>query len=54
MTTKNDELMGLIRSRNRIGIPFTIVYGPGAPGGILLEEIFSSEDLVRAIETAAK
>ncbi|MDR1375341.1 MAG: thioredoxin family protein [Holosporaceae bacterium] len=52
MTHKNDELMQLIRNNHRVGIPFTIVYGPGAPKGILLGEMPSVPEVIEAIKKA--
>ncbi|MDR3186841.1 MAG: thioredoxin family protein [Holosporaceae bacterium] len=53
MTHKDDELMQLIRSHHRVGIPFTIVYGPRAPEGILLGEMPSVDEVVEAIKKAS-
>lgn len=53
ITKYHDELMKFIRSHGRNSIPFTIVYGPNAKDGIVLDEIPSAEDVVTAIEKAA-
>jgi thiol:disulfide interchange protein len=53
MTQKNDNLMHFIHWHHRVGIPFTIIYGPGARDGILLAELPSVEDTVDAIKIAA-
>jgi suppressor for copper-sensitivity B len=52
MTRKNDTLMKIIENHNRAGIPFTIVYGPRAKNGIVLDEILTADTLVEAIENA--
>jgi suppressor for copper-sensitivity B len=50
MTKKSDALMKFISNHNRVGIPFTIIYGPRAPNGILLNEILTSDALIKAVE----
>ena len=50
ITTKNEQIFDFIRSHKRIGIPFTMVYGPKAHKGILLSEIFSMEEILEAIK----
>ncbi|MBR1735133.1 MAG: thioredoxin family protein, partial [Alphaproteobacteria bacterium] len=52
MTLKNDSLMKFISDHGRVGIPFTIIYGPHAKKGILLPEIFSIDELKTAISKA--
>ncbi|MDF0596882.1 protein-disulfide reductase DsbD family protein [Psychromarinibacter halotolerans] len=37
----------------RYGIPFNAVYGPGAPDGIVLSEILSSDAVIDALRSAA-
>ena len=37
----------------RYGIPFDAVYGPGAPGGLVLPELLSRESVLSALEKAA-
>ena len=37
----------------RYGIPFDAVYGPGAPGGLVLPELLSRESVLGALEKAA-
>lgn len=53
LTEKSEELMRFIHSFGRVGIPFMIIYGPNAKSGILLDEIPSVADVIKAIETAA-
>ena len=49
-------LEGLIHSYlesfGRYGIPFNAVYGPGAPEGIVLPELLSSDAVLEALEQA--
>lgn len=52
ITTKDDRLMKFINDRGRVGIPFTMVFGPNAKDGILLPEIFSFTELKEAISKA--
>ncbi len=52
LTRKNNELMHFIHEHNRVGIPFTIIYSRNAKDGIVLDEIPSAEDVVKAIERA--
>jgi len=42
-----------LASYGRYGIPFDIVYGPGAPEGILLPEILTSGTVLSALDRAA-
>jgi thiol:disulfide interchange protein len=52
MTKKNNPLMKFINNHGRVGIPFTIVYGPHAQDGILLDEILMKSALIEATERA--
>lgn len=54
MTKKNDFLMKFINKHNRVGIPFTIVYGPKKKKGILLSEIPSVKELKNAIHNVSE
>ncbi|MDR2107476.1 MAG: thioredoxin family protein [Holosporaceae bacterium] len=53
LTPGDDALMRFISARGRAGIPFTAVFGPGAPDGILLSEIPTAEEAVKALNAAA-
>lgn len=53
MTRKNDSLMKFINNHERVGIPFTIIYGPKSKDGILLSEIPSVNEVLNAIEKAS-
>jgi suppressor for copper-sensitivity B len=55
ITKKNDSLIKFISNHNRVGIPFSIVYGPRAPNsGILLNEILTEDAVLEAIEKAKR
>ncbi len=52
--TKPDAaIAAYLGSHDRYGIPFNIVYGPGAPRGILLPEILSEAGVLDAFQRAA-
>ncbi|GEA59818.1 suppressor for copper-sensitivity B [Vibrio comitans NBRC 102076] len=51
-TRPSDRVTGFLRSYNRYGVPFNIVYGPNAPQGIALPTVLSSEAVLTAIEQA--
>ena len=52
--TKPDaEIAQFMREHGRFGIPFNIVFGPRAPGGIPLSEILSTSSLSAAFNDAA-
>ncbi|MDR2781400.1 MAG: thioredoxin family protein [Holosporaceae bacterium] len=53
MTKKDDTLMQFIHKHGRVGIPFTVVYGPGAPNGITLDEILTLDKITNAIKKAS-
>ena len=37
----------------RYGIPFNVVYGPGAPGGVVLPELLSAATVDAALSKAS-
>lgn len=51
-TRPDERISRFLEANNRYGIPFNAVYGPGAPNGIILSEILSSQDVMMALETA--
>ena len=53
MTKKNDFLMKVIIEYGRVGIPFTLVFGPKARNGILLSEVLTVSELKNAISRAS-
>ncbi|MBI1220808.1 MAG: copper-binding protein [Rhodobacteraceae bacterium] len=51
-TRPNEAITSYLKSFGRYGIPFNAVYGPGAPGGIVLPELLSSEAVLDALQRA--
>ncbi|QUJ66208.1 thioredoxin family protein [Photobacterium sp. GJ3] len=51
-TIPNDTVTSYLQSYGRFGVPFNIVYGPAAPEGIPLPVIYTSEQVMQAIEQA--
>ncbi|GAL12141.1 membrane protein suppressor for copper-sensitivity ScsB [Vibrio astriarenae] len=41
-----------LRANNRFGVPFNIVYGPGAPEGIPLPVILNDQTVLDALNKA--
>jgi suppressor for copper-sensitivity B len=52
-TKPSDYVTGFLQSYGRFGVPFNIVYGPGAPQGISLPVILSTDDVLNAIRVAS-
>lgn len=50
ITQKNDEVMNFIKRHSRIGIPFTIIYGPKNKQGIVLSEMPSISEITKTID----
>lgn len=53
-TNKDAHIAQYLMQHNRSGIPFNMVYGPGAPEGIILSELLSKSELLQALEQAQK
>lgn len=51
-TVPNDYVTTYLKSHNRYGVPFNIVYGPSAPYGIELPVILTSQAVINALEQA--
>ncbi len=51
-TLPNDEITDYLTGFGRYGIPFNIVYGPGAPDGKLLPELLSVDAVLSALDEA--
>lgn len=49
ITKKDEAVTKFLHQHNRVGIPFMMVYGPKSKEGILLEEIPSINDVIKAI-----
>lgn len=52
-THSDPKISAFLKEYGRAGIPFNIVYGPGAPQGIILSEWLTKEDVMRALLQAA-
>ena len=51
--TRPDEAIDrYLKANNRFGIPFNAVYGPGAPEGIVLPEVLTTQSVLDAIDAA--
>ena len=53
-TRPNAAIAAFLAQHGRFGIPFNIVYGPGAPGGITLPELLTSDAVTAAVAKAGK
>ncbi|MCW9033072.1 MAG: protein-disulfide reductase DsbD family protein [Rhodospirillales bacterium] len=51
-TKPNETIADYLSSYNRYGIPFNVVYGPGAPEGIVLPEVMTPDMVMAAIKKA--
>jgi len=51
-TRPSQEIADYLASFGRYGIPFDAVYGPGAPGGVVLPEILRTDSVLAAIDKA--
>ncbi|WP_407331116.1 protein-disulfide reductase DsbD family protein [Enterovibrio sp. 27052020O] len=51
-TVASSSVTQYLQKHGRFGVPFNIVYGPGAPQGIPLPVILSSDAVLRAIDVA--
>jgi suppressor for copper-sensitivity B len=52
-TRPSDAIAQYLAANGRYGIPFNIVYGPGAPNGIALPELLTVDLVVQALDKAA-
>jgi suppressor for copper-sensitivity B len=52
-TRPSDQIAAYLASFGRYGIPFSVVYGPDAPHGILLPELLTSASVMAALSAAA-
>jgi len=53
-TRPNDSIAAYLKSFDRYGLPFNVVFGPGAPNGIVLPELLTQEIVLDAIDTASR
>jgi suppressor for copper-sensitivity B len=52
-TQRDETIAGYLQSYGKYGIPFNIVYGPGAPEGIVLPELLTQDAVLDALAVAA-
>lgn len=52
-TRPDPQIAAYLKNFNRAGIPFNVVYGPGAPQGIVLPELLTQEAVLGALDKAA-
>jgi len=52
-TRPDDTISRFLERHNRYGIPFNIVFGPGAPSGIALSEVLTPTSVLDALDTAS-
>ena len=53
-TNPDPVIATYLHKYGRYGIPFNVVYGPGAPAGIMLPELLSNADVNAALDKAEK
>ncbi len=53
-TNPDPRIADFLGRHGRYGIPFNIVYGPGAPAGIVLPELLTEQAVTQALDQAAK
>lgn len=52
-TQRDETIAAYLQSYGKYGIPFNIVYGPGAPDGIVLPELLTQDAVIDALSEAA-
>ena len=52
-TTPDDQITNFLHKYKRYGIPFNVVFGPGAPNGITLPEILTHDIVMEALDKAS-
>jgi len=52
-TNRDNHIAEYLMKYERLGIPFNIIYGPGAPKGILLSELLSKKEVLDALQKAS-
>ena len=53
-TRPSQEISDYLASYGRYGIPFNVVYGPGAPDGVVLPEILTTDAVLATIKEAGE
>jgi len=51
-TNPDDEIAAYLASYSRYGIPFNVIYGPGAPNGVVLPELLSRTSVLNGFRQA--
>ena len=51
-TRPDTAIAAYLASFGRYGIPFNVVYGPGAPGGVILPEFYTKDAVLQALAKA--
>jgi suppressor for copper-sensitivity B len=51
-TLPNPTILSYLESYNRFGIPFNVIYGPGAIEGVVLPELLSESNILTAFKDA--
>jgi suppressor for copper-sensitivity B len=51
-TLPNSTILSYLKSYNRFGIPFNVIYGPRAIDGVVLPELLSESNILTAFEDA--
>ena len=52
-TKPDGAISAYLQSFGRFGLPFNAVFGPGAPGGIVLPELLTQEAVLNAFDVAS-
>lgn len=52
-TLPDDTIAAYLADFGRYGIPFNVVYGPGAPNGVILPELLTEDAVLAALRTAS-
>ena len=52
-TSPDPKISAFLASFGRYGIPLNVVFGPGAPAGVLLPELLTKDAVFKAIEQAS-
>jgi suppressor for copper-sensitivity B len=52
-TRPDAAISAYLQSFGRFGLPFNAVFGPGAPGGIVLPELLTQEAVLNAFDIAS-
>lgn len=53
-TRPDAEIAAFLASYRRYGIPFNVVFGPGAPAGLVLPELLSTQAVSQALDRAGR